>query len=60
MVDLSLRTLLRLKKQAGLRELRGKIEWQGDLDGMMLCIDTLLYQGVTFRLRKRVEQATGP
>lgn len=33
-VDLGLRTLLRLKRQAGLRELRGKIDWQGDLDAM--------------------------
>jgi Arc/MetJ family transcription regulator len=33
-VELGLRTLLRLKKQAGLRQLRGKLKWQGDLDAM--------------------------
>ena len=31
-VELGLRTLLRLKKQAAIRRLRGKLEWQGDLD----------------------------
>ncbi len=33
-VELGLRTLLRLKKQAEIRQLRGKIDWQGDLDAM--------------------------
>jgi Arc/MetJ family transcription regulator len=33
-VDQGLRTLLRLRKQAGLRRLRGKLDWQGDLDTM--------------------------
>jgi Arc/MetJ family transcription regulator len=33
-VELGLRTLLRLRKQAELRKLRGKVAWQGDLDGM--------------------------
>ena len=33
-VELGLRTLLRLKKQAGIRRLRGKIDWQGDLSAM--------------------------
>jgi Arc/MetJ family transcription regulator len=33
-VELGLRTLLRLKKQAAIRRLRGKLMWQGDLDGM--------------------------
>jgi Arc/MetJ family transcription regulator len=33
-VDLGLRTLLRLGKQSALRQLRGKLEWHGDLDRM--------------------------
>jgi Arc/MetJ family transcription regulator len=33
-VDLGLRTLLRLRKQAALKRLRGKVEWQGNLDTM--------------------------
>ena len=33
-VELGLRTLVRLKKQAGIRQLRGKLDWQGDLDAM--------------------------
>ncbi len=33
-VELGLKTLLRLRKQAGIRRLRGKLEWQGDLDAM--------------------------
>ena len=33
-VELGLQTLLRLKQQAQLRELRGKLEWHGDLDAM--------------------------
>jgi Arc/MetJ family transcription regulator len=33
-VDEALRTLLRLRKQAGIRRLRGKLDWQGDLDAM--------------------------
>ena len=33
-VDQALRTLLRLKKQAGIRRLRGKLAWQGDLNAM--------------------------
>lgn len=33
-VELGLRTLLRLKQQAGIRKLRGKIAWEGDLDAM--------------------------
>ena len=33
-VDQALRTLLRLSRQAGIRRLRGKLEWQGDLDAM--------------------------
>ena len=33
-VDQALRTLLRLKKQARIRRLRGKLEWRGDLNAM--------------------------
>ena len=33
-VDLGLRTLLRLSKQAQIRRLRGKLRWQGDLNAM--------------------------
>lgn len=35
-VDLALRELLKLKRQANVRELRGKFEWQGDLEKMRL------------------------
>jgi len=33
-VELGLRTLLRLKRQSEIRRLRGKLDWQGDLDAM--------------------------
>ena len=33
-VELGLRTLLRLRQQAAIRTLRGKIEWKGDLQEM--------------------------
>ena len=33
-VDEALRTLLRLRKQACIRRLRGKLDWQGDLNAM--------------------------
>jgi Arc/MetJ family transcription regulator len=33
-VEEGLRVLLRLKKQVGIRRLRGKLDWQGDLDVM--------------------------
>jgi len=33
-VELGLRTLLRLRQQAELRSLKGKLPWQGDLDTM--------------------------
>jgi Arc/MetJ family transcription regulator len=33
-VEEGLRTLLRLKKQEGIRRLRGKLNWQGDLNAM--------------------------
>ena len=33
-VELALRTLLYLKKQGEIRRLRGKLDWQGDLNEM--------------------------
>ncbi|MGA8028555.1 MAG: type II toxin-antitoxin system VapB family antitoxin [Bryobacteraceae bacterium] len=33
-VELGLRTLLHLRKQAQIRGLRGKLKWRGDLDAM--------------------------
>jgi len=33
-VELGLQTLLSLKRQAGIRRLRGKLDWQGDLNLM--------------------------
>ncbi len=33
-VELGLRTLLHLRKQARIRGLRGKLDWRGDLDQM--------------------------
>jgi Arc/MetJ family transcription regulator len=33
-VELGLRTLLRLSKQSEIRQMRGKVQWQGDLDAM--------------------------
>ena len=33
-VELGLRTLLRLSRQSEVKRLRGKIAWQGDLDSM--------------------------
>jgi Arc/MetJ family transcription regulator len=33
-VELGLRTLLRLRKQAAIRRLRGKLDWRGDLNAM--------------------------
>ena len=33
-VELGLKTLLRLKKQQNIRNLRGKLKWTGDLDDM--------------------------
>ncbi len=35
-VEEGLRTLLRLKTQAGIRRLRGKLDWRGDLDAMRI------------------------
>jgi Arc/MetJ family transcription regulator len=33
-VDRGLRLLVQLKQQAEIRRLRGKLDWQGDLDAM--------------------------
>lgn len=33
-VELGLQTLLRIKRQEEIRQLRGKIEWVGDLEAM--------------------------
>jgi Arc/MetJ family transcription regulator len=33
-VELGLKTLIRLKQQERIRDLRGKLPWQGDLDRM--------------------------
>ena len=35
-VELGLRTLLHLKKQAEIRRFRGELDWKGDLDAMRL------------------------
>jgi Arc/MetJ family transcription regulator len=33
-VELGLRTIVRLRKQEGIRRFRGKLPWRGDLDAM--------------------------
>ena len=33
-VELGLKTLLRLNQESELRKLRGKVQWEGDLDAM--------------------------
>jgi Arc/MetJ family transcription regulator len=33
-VDAALRLLVRVHAQAGIRKLRGKVKWEGDLDAM--------------------------
>jgi Arc/MetJ family transcription regulator len=33
-VELGLKTLLRLRRQARIRRYRGKLDWRGDLDAM--------------------------
>lgn len=33
-VELGLKALVRLRKQAEIRSLRGKLEWKGDLEAM--------------------------
>lgn len=35
-VELGLRTLLRLRRQQEIRHFRGKLHWQGDLDAMRI------------------------
>lgn len=35
-VELGLRTVLRLRQQEGIRRFRGKLNWQGDLDAMRI------------------------
>ncbi len=35
-VELALQTLLKMEKQTEFRKLRGKIDWQGDLEEMRL------------------------
>jgi len=35
-VELGLRTVLRLKQQEKLRQFRGKLTWEGDLDSMRI------------------------
>ena len=35
-VELGLRTLLRLRKQAEIKRFRGKLIWQGDLDSLRI------------------------
>ena len=35
-VELALQTLLRLERQKDFRKLKGKIDWQGDLEDMRL------------------------
>ncbi len=35
-VELGLKALIKLKKQSSIRELRGKLNWDGDLDEMRL------------------------
>jgi Arc/MetJ family transcription regulator len=33
-VDLGLRTLLRLRRQERVRDFRGRLQWEGNLEGM--------------------------
>ena len=33
-VELGLKTLVKLREQAKIKELRGKVTWEGDLDAM--------------------------
>ncbi len=33
-VEMGLKALLKLKKQGNIRSLRGKLDWEGDLDDM--------------------------
>ena len=43
-VELGLRTLLRLRRQGEIRRLRGKLDWQGDLDAMRAAVDSGRFQ----------------
>lgn len=33
-VELGLKTLIKLKKQEGIKKFRGRLQWEGDLDDM--------------------------
>ena len=33
-VELGLKTLVKLRRQEGIRRFRGKLDWQGDLDAL--------------------------
>jgi Arc/MetJ family transcription regulator len=33
-VEMGLKALLKLKKQEGIREFRGRLDWEGDLDDL--------------------------
>jgi Arc/MetJ family transcription regulator len=35
-VELGLKTLIKLKKQEGIKAFRGRLQWEGDLDEMRL------------------------
>ena len=35
-VELGLKTLIKLKKQEGIKKFRGRLKWQGDLEEMRL------------------------
>ena len=35
-VEMGLKALLKLKKQENIRNFRGKLDWEGDLDGMRI------------------------
>jgi Arc/MetJ family transcription regulator len=35
-VELGLKTLIKLKKQEGIRQLRGRLTWEGNLEAMRL------------------------
>lgn len=35
-VELGLKTLIKLKKQEGIKAFRGRLKWEGDLEGMRL------------------------
>lgn len=35
-VELALKALLRLKQQESIRDFRGKLDWEGDLDDMRI------------------------